>query len=572
MTALITTPQTTVVMVGDIALYQESVPRPIPREQIYDPTWGDPSYAAFAGKRIIPAIGSIAKDPDGTPHWVTAIDPKTYYPTYEDFKVDDDTSGVSLYAMDNSRFSLYVDTRTSPAAAVPDGKVVVEGVSPRSYRLIRFANTANQATISQYRDTTGNYTSQSIPLVRLSDTLNLWYLPTCYIYPTLDVNEEILVEIMDETGLVIRTITMFVANSEFVNDAMVYRPQIVGFDVTANQTLANGDFYVNQNQDVKNLHLTATLTYADGHTENVTVGKDNCYLYGDTDFVSSFPGLEQTLLVRYYLGADATATANLLDTGSQSVFKEVNVVVVPNDMKTPVKIALDLIWNMGSNMYNPRWMMYFTDETPPVDVSGLISYSSGSFNCSPSYFGLAQTFRVQVDMNKVNPSSYNVSTAYQQDFTVMLRPPTGLVRWIIQDGTDTTRVYGADTPQSRRPQIYYDGTLKQYFIPTSLFGNTAAFLESFFYATTPPYDPRVEQTPVAPTHFQIRESTSFTLKTAAPIAIADYGKAFNLNGDTAGNYVSGTLLVEFLTQNSDGSFNAIFGGGVDVATGTWQGS
>lgn len=573
MTDLVTVPQTTLVMVGDIALLQESVPRPVDRAQIYDPTWGDPSYALWSGKRIIPAPGSIAKDPDGTPHWVASIDPVTYYPTYVDFKVSDDSvSGVSFYTLDNARFALYVDTRTSPYTVLPDGKLVVEGVSPRSYRLVRNANTNQREVISRYRDITGAYTAQIVPLVRLSNTLNLWYLPTCYVYPTLDVNEEILVEIMDETGLVVRTATLFVANSEFVNDAMVYRPQIVGFDVTSNQTLANGDFYVYQNQAVKNLHLTAIVTYQDGHTEEIPVNKDNCFLYGDTDFVSSFPGLRQPFLVRYFLGEDMSASANLLDLGSQSVFKEISVVVVPNDMKTPVKIALDLIWNLGSNMYNTRWMMYFSDDTPPVDISTMITFAQGSLTCTPAYFGLSQSFRVSVDMSLVDPSNYTITTPYSQDFTVMLRPPTALVRWLIQDGADTTRVYGADSATSRRPRICYDNTLKQYFIPTGIFGTQDAFLESFYYATTPPYDPRTASGPAVPTHFRIRESMNFVVKISAPIAIADYGKSFNMIGDTAGNYVNGTVLVEFLTQTGDGTFDAIFAGAVDVSTGTWQGA
>ena len=570
MSSLLAQSQYTTIVVNGISLLQYAMPQQFLRQQVYDPTWGDPSYAQYTQKRVIPAVGSLVKNPDDTAVWVTAIN-ADYTPVYEDFKTTTSTDAVSFYTTDNARLSLYVDDRSTPSRVRPDGKMLITGISPRSYRLTRYPNTAQSEVISYYKDTTGKFVSGSVPLVKVSDTLNIWSMPDCFIYQTLGTNEEIGIEITDETGLVVLSGTLFVANSAFINDAMTLQPMIVGFTITANQQLANGQAYLYQNQDFKNLHFTATLTYEDGTTENVSVGKDNCFLYGDTDFTSSFPGLTQPMLIRYYLGSTTNASATLIDGSTQSIFAEIDVVVVPNDMKTPVKISVVPIWSNGANQYIPRWFMYFADGSAPIDVTTNVTISSGTFNGTPSYFGLSQTCRVQVDMSQISPQAYGVTTVYQQDITVMLRPPTSSVRWIIQDGTDANTAYGADTSASRRPRLFFDNTLKQYFIPTGYFSNQAAFLNAFYYNATPMYDPRFANGAVTPTHFRIRDVLSFLTKVAAPIAIADYGKAFNILGDTAGNYVGGTMVVEFLTQNDDGTFKTIYGAGVDVSTGTWQG-
>lgn len=572
MTALLNQDQYRVIMVGDVALLQYAMPQTFLRQQVYDPTWGDPTYATFTGKRVIPAIGSIIKNPDDTAVWVVGIR-ADYTPIYDDFKTTGATDqDVSFYTTDTDRLALYVDNRSSPNLVRPDGKLLITGLSPRSYRLIKNPTSVAPEVISYYKDTTGKYVSGCVPLVKVSPTLNIWSLPDCFVYAGLEINEEISIEIIDETGLVIRKGLLFVANSEFINDAMVYQPMIVDLKITANQTMVDGTFYLFQNQEMKNLHLTATLTYEDGRTQDVPVGKDNCFLYGAVDFVSSFPGLKQPFLIRYYLGDAENAEASIIDQATLSVFKEIEVVVIPNDMKTPSKVALFLVWNMASNAYLPRWMMYFTDNTPPVDVSALVSITQGALNGSPSYFGLSQFARIQVDMSKVMPSVYGITTMYQQDFTVTLRPPTASVKWLIQDGKDTTKVYGVDNLTTRRPRLCYDANLQQYFIPTSYFATQDAFLEAFYYNATPMYDARVSKGPVVPTHFRLRDVLGLTTKTAAPIAIGDYAKAFNVLGDTAGNYVSGTLVVEFLTQTDATTYRALFGAGADVVTGTWQGA
>ena len=80
---------------------------PCLREQVYDKTNTTQEYLSYAGKRIVPLVGTIVKNTDGTPLWVSAIDNTDYTPSYMNFIVDSTTiNGVSFYNTDNGRFSL----------------------------------------------------------------------------------------------------------------------------------------------------------------------------------------------------------------------------------------------------------------------------------------------------------------------------------------------------------------------------------------------------------------------------------------------------------------------------------
>ena len=540
------------------------------REQIYDPTNTTAAYLSYAGKRIVPLVGSIVKNTDGTPLWVSAIDNVTYTPTYMNFIVDSTTiNGVSFYNTDNARFTVYYDTRTSPYVATPDGKLIPEGLSPRSYRMVRYPGTVNETVISQYYDTTGNLVSSTIPLVKISNELNLWYLQSCRISVELVENEEIRFDIIDETGAVVRTALAYAAKSSIVNDAQIYRPAITSMVVSGNQMLPDGSCFLFQNQNVDSLHLTITLTYADGTTANIVVGKNNSYLYGVTDLLPAYPGLKADLTVRYVLGSNENVNPGLAGLSNGSIYAVVPVTVIPTDLTVPLKLSLVPVWNTGSNRYNLKYVMYVTGAQTAIDVSAFVSISSGAVDPTPASFGLGQSWTVQLDLSKVLPNQYTATAIYAQNFYVVFGPNVNTVKWTIQDSKVSVYSYGQDTVNSRRPTLLWDATLQQYFISSGVFGNEAAFLESFYFQGSPPFDPKASATPLAPTHFVIRDPFSLVQKVLTPIPVENYNSAISIVNDTAGNYVGGTVVVEFLYSTDSLIFSTLYGVPVDVGTGTY---
>ena len=141
-------------------------------------------------------------------------------------------------------------------------------------------------------------------------------------------------------------------------------------------------------------------------------------------------------------------------------------------------------------------------------------------------------------------------------------------RYTLRDNNNTSIIYGSDGSLSRRPIIRYDILRDQYFIPTSVFRNKDAFLESFYRKARPFFDTRTETEAPEPTHFTIRDTTTGQQLIANPISVNEYGTAWSTIS-TAPNLNGSTVLVEFL-QYIDNTYIILYGVPVDVRLGTFN--
>lgn len=558
-------------VITSLSLLKAQDPDVYRREMIYDPTWNDPAYAAYGDQKIIPAVGSLVKDTDNTPLWVTAVDPVTFVPTYEAVPLSTENDNVvSLLNWGNSVFRLYVDYRAEPYPATPDPKCLFIGKSPRFYTLTRFPNTAQATIISKYYDSTGTLVSQQIPLAPTTIDDNSWTLPRGNIADQLDDNEEVQVTIYDESGAEVYSAILFAKQSAVINENVIYAPTIVDMAVTGNQQLIDGTFYLFEKQDFGSLGLTANLVYDDGTAAKVPIDGVKCILYGQSDFISSFAGLQQTLYLKYYRSSNEAINSTLTDPTGSMITKAVPVTVVSNTLGVSNKIVALPSYSTSNARYVMRYWMYFADGRSAVDVTGYVT--STTLVTDASYFGVQQTTTLSVDMNKVDPTHYAVSTTYQQTLVITFNPPTTLVRWTFQDSATAPNTYGLDNSTSRRPQLKYDSTRKQYFVPSYIFGNAQAVIQSFYTKATPPFDPNVALTPTDPTHFVIRDITSQVMLTASPIPLASYAQAVNFVGDTTGAYSAATVVVEFIAITSNNVTTVLYGVPVTVSVGTYAGN
>lgn len=555
------------------ALLRPQMPQLYLRQMIYDPTWNDPSYNAYLGQKIVPAVGSIVQDSDDTPLWVEAVDPVTFVPSYTAVPLSTENENVvSLLNYGNTTFRLYVDYRAKPYPATPDSKCIFIGKSPRYYTLTRYPDTANESVISQRYDANGKLISQLVPLVALDASKSSWYLPRCHTSVTLEHNEEVRVKIFGEDGAQVSTALMFTKESAVINEDALYSPTIVGMTVSGLQQLTNGTFFVYERQDFDAIGLVATLVYSDGSTSVVPLDGDKCILYGQEDFISSFSGLKQYVTVKYFRSKGESIAPGLGDVTGSMISKTIPVTVIPNTLATTNKIIVIPIYNATLARYIPRYWMYFADGRGYVDVTGFVTIKAGSFVADASHFGVQQTYVIGVDMNKVDPIHYATTSIYQQNVVVTFNSPATLVKWTLKDSATSPYILGQDNASSRRPLIRYDAARTQYFIPASIFTNVAAFIKSFYTQAAPPYDPAVSELPQQPTHFVIRDVLSGAIVTPGLIPIASYAQAFNLTATPKNLYVGAVLMVEFINQINSNQRNVLFACPVDVTAGTYVGT
>jgi hypothetical protein len=540
------------------------------RSQIYDPTFTDDAYLADLRQKIVPYPGSLVRDVDETPLWVTGVDPVTMVPSYVAVPLSTNNDAVvSMLNYGNSVLRLYLDYRALPYPATPDAKCIFIGKSPRFYSLTSNTGTAQESVVSQYFDSTNTLISQMVPLAPLDSSMSSWYLPRCHISQVLTDNEEITVKIFDEAGTEVYSALLFTKESAVINEDVLYAPKITGMTVTGNQQLANGTFYLYEKQDFDSLGLTANLVYDDGSITTAPVDGVKCILYGQHDFISSFSGLTQNVSVKYYRSRSEAISPSIGDPTGEMITITVPVTVIPNILGVTVKIMAIPQWNSAQARYQVRYWAYWADGRSHADVSGYVSITQGSLVTDSSYFGVAQTYTIGVDMNLVDPTHYPTSTLYQQNVVIKFGAPTTLVKWSIRDANTSQYIYGLDTVLSRRPLLKYDNGRQQYFVSSALFANQAAFINSFYTQASPPYDPSISQIPQQPTHFVVRDIVSGAMIISAPIALTSYSQLFSVIGDATGAYVGRSVMIEFLNIVSSSVSNILYGVPVDVVTGSY---
>lgn len=511
---------------------------------------------------------------NGAGYYVNSVNTTNWTWTKAPLSLSDESDGFglsSIVSYGNDIFRAYYDTRQTPYVLRIDQSLYVMGGSPKTYTISRYPNTPQETIISKCYDATGLYTGNACPMLQVANGVNSWYPSSCQISVTLNDDEELLMMVYNEVGAQVATTKLFAKESIIINDAMIYRPRISAISMTCTQMTADGNAFIFAQQPLSSLDIQATITYQDGTTRIAPIDSRQCFLYGQTDFVAAYAGMQQTLLLKYFLSSDEVlaTTVNSADTSDGSISCVFNVTVVPNRLSSPLKISVIPQWNATASLYTLRYYYYSTDGLVAQDVTAFVTILSGTF--VGNNYTTPQVLQISMDMHAVDPITYPTTTVYVQPVSIKLQPQAALVRYTLQDALSSPYIYGADSSASRRPVMYYDATRNQYFFPSSIFQNVSAFLQSYYYNANPPYDPTLQTSAIAPTHFLIRDAFKGTQIIPEIQPVSNYNVAFTINGGSNGAYVNATVIVEFVQQLSLSSTSILFGVPVDVYTGTYQG-
>ena len=564
-------PDAVLVQQGNVYLLKPSLPSYYTIEDIYDPSQTYPDNE----KLIVPPVGSLISG-DGTEpnvlYIVTAVDSTTYAPTLQQIYMPTNQDGFGMSSVldyGNTQFRAYYDTRSTPYT-VTIGRVVFYGGSPSTYTLTRYPNTSQETVVSLYYNESGTFSGNSVPMVSVSSDTNVWYCQTCNIDFIPELNEELLIKVYSETGALVATCSVYCEPADIINTALNYRPKIQNLTVQGTQPLSTGGFYLYEKQKLSDLALYGVLTFDNGTTQQIQIDGLQTILFGENDFVASYCGLKQYFLLKYNLSYNQTVAnppASDVEVTSTSISRMFTVSVIANQLAVPIKISVIPMWDSTLAQYTLQYFYYSTDHDKAVQITSNVSINNGTFQGN-GYINW-QTFTITVDMNTVDSVNYPTPANYTQSVAIKLQPPAALVRYLIADSVSSPVIYGTDSSACRRPLLYYDSTVNQYFVSSLLFQNTSAVLEAFYYNANPPYDSNTETAVPVPTHFTVRNPTNGGLILASPISLANYDVAFSLINGQDGEYVGGTLIVEFWQVNGSNQQFILYGVPVDVSTATY---
>lgn len=523
--------------------------------------------------RYLPPVNSIVYGEDSRLYRVIESDTEqlTYKLRLIVLPDDYELSGESALIInnENDKLCLFYDPRNIPFRVSVDSRFIVYGEAPSFYRIVLNPYSIDdQKIISKYYDATGNYVSDRVPLTRIKPGINIWTLNPCFIDKQLKDDQEIEIQIFTEDGVLIRRAIVFAKKSIIVNDTQSRIPRIIDIKVKSTQQLDNGDVYILERQSFNSLHIFVEITYEDGSIIECSVDNEKVFLYGSDDFVSSYAGLKQHMLIKYFLSENETSSVPGYDLVENFINVDFDVVVINNQIDDIVKISVFPVWDV--NQYG--WLLYYriygVNDNFTMNVTPYVTIISGNYQINN--FSGPQEFIIKLDLHEVDSDRYPVPSIYIQNVWINLFSNAADVKWLLSDASTSSKLYGQDKADDRRPSLFYDKDRNQYFIPSSIFTNKESVIKSYYYNNSPPYNNSVQTIASEPTHFGVRDPISGSMLTSAYISLDDYKNAFSFKNATLTSYGGTTLVIEFVSIMNNNT-TILYASPVDCINGKYNG-
>lgn len=532
-------------------------------DQIFDPN--DPKSGTY-----FPALYSVVVKADQTLWIVTARDEINYSVTLSPSRLvttTEETVQISYYG--NDKFGLYTDSRVSPTKLMVDAKLFFVGNNLVEYTLSKNDENGNEVCISEYYDSTGKFISNRIPLSSTTvNNLNIKFPTNCHTTHTLEDSEQITLRVFDNLGNECAEAVVYAHDAFILNDLDSQSTAIISLDAECPQTRGD-DFYVYEHQDLNQLNIRPYITYADGTKAYVNVDNAQCIIYGLEDFVPSFPGFSQTLVIKYFLNHRETSTESVEKNGKRFIAIEKKLIVIRRTATAAdysVKLSVIPHWNKTLSKWDLRFFAYTQERDHVYDATAYTTYSTESlpFDGTHTAWGKEQHLELKYNLQEVFNSSDEI-LGVQDLYITLWDGDNSYSRYTFRDSEDNASpIYGAEGSVIRKPIIHYDEEIDQYFIPSTIFGTWEAVVEAFYINGHPPYRSADETVAPTPTHYIVRDSSNAQMIVGGVIPAKQFSQAWAVVAGVS-NLVGETVVVEFLRETStEGTYEILYGVPVDV--------
>lgn len=521
----------------------------------------DPDKPTASGN-IVPSVDSVVIKEDRTLWVVTNVDDRykvTLSPVENKPETVEEEVNIITYTSD--RYRLYIDIRTNPFRLVADTKLCFFGLGLKEYILFKVKN-GEETSISAYIDSRGEYISDRIPMTTMEGNASFKIPTNCHTLERLKNDEVILMRVYNTNGIVSAEINLYVKEAAVLNDLNSTSNPIIEFNVDCLQEQSDDTFYIYAKQPVESLNFMPYLIFADGSRKDVPIDNMKSFLFGLEDFTSDYPGHSQELIFKYFPGKRETVyipEANQLN----HIVRTKKLTVVSKYIDYELKLSVIPVYDKISSTWNLRYFAYTTARDKVYDVTDHVKLNKGyEYDGTFEKWGIEQILEVTYDLTEV----FQTDDAFVgiQRFRITVKNPAEYERYIISDaGSDV--YYGVDGSITRRPIVYYDDKQQMYFIPTSIFKNKEAFVESFYTLSRPLYNTKEESGAPVPTHFTMRSASNGRMLVGGLIPITEYQQMFNTMMNVEKPAIKDTVIIEFVQVLDESTSLILYGVPVDIA-------
>lgn len=478
---------------------------------------GDNEYISALMGGVVPNVNDrIIRDLDGGTYLtfrVTRVDPVTHLSSTE---IMTEAMGTLEEKMDERLFAgagvglihghdyIFINKDTVRFPAEVSRTLRAYGSRTRYYKLFLGTDidSANSICISVHYDSSGNATSENIPveLIDASNPKRLEFRPAPFnLNRELEENQLVtLVGFTDEGGPVsfqpLRTI-----DGATIRDMNAYTDFITGIElVTPYIGPANRDTLIIPENFLHTSILTrGKVNYSSGKSVTYNIGENGMQLINwDSDVSGQFAGQERKLVLQYTLGVGETA--ELIEAGgSPHISKCYTLITAPAIPDQSVKLYACPTWDTVNSRYKLRFWLLNLSRSTCLEVTDKVQLAKPF---EPSNYNAKQRLNLSVKMSDVTPSW--PARMYAQSMDVFLRgAPT-------QDRTPFELYYanvGSDS-YGESLQVIVDREVPtgQYYLNlTCELTQQSDWLDKLYNRLMPQYNLETEGGVVTPSHVEI---------------------------------------------------------------------
>ncbi len=509
----------------------------------------------------------VINPPTGTLYIVTNLNLSNYISTLQQINI----AAIST-AIQNSNqliapfapytanaYRLYFNSETAPYTFNIDAFLVVYNATATTAKFF-LGNNFNLNTlpnsIAVTVDNNGNLISDSVQLISYtSDNTNNQYMkivPTVYTNTLLQNGDTVTVVFYNASGGVVSFEYLTVVETNGYIGMNAPTQLVTGLSIQSPfvSTTEPNTLLLPSNISPKDLELYGVVTYNDGTQNVLPVNQSGQFMVYGLEQVFKANLLETVpLVLQYTLGTGEQSYANQNYNG-KVVTNNFTLKLTNPNFDYQFRLYPVPIYGGASQGYVIKWFILSMSRNLFLDVGEMVSFSSGS-NFNGTNFNNQQSQTISVQLSYINNSYTGLN--YSQESSIMLFDPS--------QGPSTPFSIWSNSNTSSAP---YGVNLRAKALNTSAtslditcqYYELNGWLNAVYYANQPVYNPQLESSAPAPTHFDIYYAPQGQLTgnfmsdaQRQRFMIAEWNSTLNLGTQSIPLY--STILIRFLQVIGD---------------------
>lgn len=481
---------------------------------------------------------------------VTAIDPLTLVPTYEDITNGTSNEGELLAAGVGSQpdtYRIYLDSSVTPHKLHIDARLKLHADTAAYAKIFKGTNiSATGHVLGMLYDQNGTFLTHNIPLVLVAmdthENHGIKVVPTCYTNEELVDGAMVTVVIYTAEGGEVSRRTLWVNNSSFIPD-LAYDTRYVSHVTLESPFMSQTDDHVIEypiNVPLQAMNMFGRVHYSDGSSISLPVDGGKFALLGLERFVGTYPGQHVPLVLRYRLDTTEVAYGQLVSADGKHISEPYDLVTTEQRGAFTIKLSGYPVWRSDLSEYQLRWFMSDLNRDVMFDVTPYIYFNQSSDVFNPVGYGLVQKLSVRVNLKDVSQAL--PSFIHTQTQTVVLMSPGTVAgaNWKLAFEPNQEPLFG----EALSAQVnMINQNLWRLNIRAGI-TNFNDWLDRVFYDSKPLYDLRKEQKAPEPTHIVLFIGAA---RSEVPISMWNQEFTVSLNLSSQSN-----LQMEFICRTDQG--------------------